>query len=353
MDQFLAGQREEGVTDSTGAFTIDGRKARAKMAHQLADPGAYILKLVQAAVAVESPVITVRISRLSLTLEFSAPSTELDSAGEVANSLGRLATLERGPLRHLAVGLNAAFGPSVEQVLWETPSGGLELSEGSLALVPSSSSAFRFTIRKKRPIFPWFRGSFYLDELDCLSQRGTYVPSRLILDGREIYRPVWNRFGYAFSHPQSDEPSFPLEYRVDGEIAFWLAYPSGRWFVPRSRSRQVWNQDRKSAMIPSGAAVPHVIDGWDGQARIQAARALVGLPHNTGGRGRIIPIFDGVRMEPLVDLDLGYPGAQVVLDASHLGTDLTEFALVKDAGYTELIESARHFVSEAVNQLTN
>ncbi len=352
MDQFLAGQRAEGVAESVGTFTIDGRKARAKMANQLADPGAYVLKLVQAAIALRSPEITVKISRLALSLEFSTPAVSAICPHEVANSLGRVATLERGPLRHLAVGVNAAFGPNVDEVHWETGAGGISLSEEGILPTGRTAPGFRCTIRKRRPLFPWFRGSFYVDEIECLSQRCTYVPSRLLLDGRVIYRPIWNRFGYSFESAEVDAPSFPFEYRAQGGNGFWLAYPPGRWYQADTHQRQRWNQDRKSAMIPSGAAVPYVIQGWDGQARSKAASALVGLPHRTIGAGRIIPILDGVRMQPITGLDLGYPGAQVVLDASHLGTDLSELALIKDRSYEDLVSEARSQVADALRSFT-
>ena len=71
MDSFLKEQQNEGLPDSSGSFTIDGKMARRKLAaFQCAQPGSYLLKFVQAAVAASAPSLSVTVGRDELVLSF-------------------------------------------------------------------------------------------------------------------------------------------------------------------------------------------------------------------------------------------------------------------------------------------
>lgn len=76
LEGFLATQEEMGEWDSRAGFTIAVEKAREAMArYAIASPGFYLLKLIQASVALGSSQISVRLFRKEVVLSFHAPVT--------------------------------------------------------------------------------------------------------------------------------------------------------------------------------------------------------------------------------------------------------------------------------------
>lgn len=112
MDAVLADLRGDGRIDSEGGFSMDRDKAREKMRqYQLAEPGLYVLLLVQAAVRKGAARIDFRIDTDDLRMAFDgAPFTVGDFDGIYNAMFQREASESSRALADLAMGLNAAMG---------------------------------------------------------------------------------------------------------------------------------------------------------------------------------------------------------------------------------------------------
>lgn len=107
LERFLEGQRESGGWDSQGAFTIAASKAREKLARfALKTPQFYIVKLVQAGMALGAARMRVDGVRNGLALWFDGPA--LESPVELLTALSGAEVADEG-VRMLALGMNIAL----------------------------------------------------------------------------------------------------------------------------------------------------------------------------------------------------------------------------------------------------
>lgn len=325
MDSFLSHLKAEGIMDSHGAFTIDARLARSKMAaFQLSDPAGYVLKVVQAAVASGASTLEVKTGRDSLSISFDAEDGELTEPVIVGGAVLRVSSLHRCALRHLAVGLNAACG-LVDELRWETPSGTLVLTqEGMSVQAQGSSNGLRFTARRKRSGFQWFKGTPFLEELRRLSESCSYSPLNLRIDGREIERP---REAHACAPPVDHcgfaEPTVLLEGTSPGRGLRVYYGPSDGYEAVAAR-RWIRRPGKKG---------PLMLHAWSGQG-YEEAGAVFSISPAFRGEGTWQAVLDGVSLKP-VSATLEHPAASMIFDAGELTTDLSEFCLVQDQALAE------------------
>ncbi|MCA9797034.1 MAG: hypothetical protein KC910_34730, partial [Candidatus Eremiobacteraeota bacterium] len=128
FQQHLEALASEGRLDSSGKFSLNLQAARLKIAsHQFSEPNFYLLKLVQAAVAMGAYFIDIRPGPKEVEVLFGAsPEANLVSLGELGGQL--LAPLggKPGPARHLALGILAGPGEH-RQLEVIGPEGGFRL----------------------------------------------------------------------------------------------------------------------------------------------------------------------------------------------------------------------------------
>jgi hypothetical protein len=106
LEKLLDGYKDDGVEDSTGAFTIDFQKAREKLSKfQLADPHELILKLVQAGNLASSGMAVSCSGKLTVSYEGWNKELTLQKLADRLASASLI--VGDDPLTHLCVGLSA------------------------------------------------------------------------------------------------------------------------------------------------------------------------------------------------------------------------------------------------------
>ncbi|NDD31723.1 MAG: hypothetical protein EB084_26025, partial [Proteobacteria bacterium] len=110
-DRLLEHLRKAGTVDSEGFFTLDGRKAQAKMReYALVDAHEYVLEIIRAAVVGGASRIDVTADAQGVSV--SAPGWRVSDAFLEDPFAGIFLSQERNETldwRHLAIGLNAAL----------------------------------------------------------------------------------------------------------------------------------------------------------------------------------------------------------------------------------------------------
>ncbi len=350
MDRFLNEQRSEGALDSDGSFTIDSALARRKQSFfQLAQPGAYILKFVQAAVSAGASTLAVTVKRDQLTLSISNDQPEFTHIDQLANALFQLPS-ERGPLRHLAVGLNSACHETSLEVLWQTPDGTLAVGQDNVRVLEASETTPRLVVKKPRRLFQWFRGNFFVNEIAHLSRACQYAPLDITLDGRPLERPLLSRTtGSVIDKLGLTHPHHLLELVLPAKGGLRAHYPVGLYERLES-DLQLWLGPRPVGKASSQTPIPLLVDGWDGTSRALSAGAVVCVPACGRGSSEILPVLDGVCLSPLRRNDFGFSGLRILLDATDLNTDLSEFALIQDDELSFKLDWVRERLTEATER---
>lgn len=351
MDRFLSQQRSEGALDSNGSFTIDSALARRKQSSfQLAQPGAYILKFVQAAVRAGVSTLAVNVKRDQLTLSISSECPEFGQIEPLANALFQLPS-ERGSLRHLAIGLNAACHETPLEVLWRTPGGTLALSRDDVRLLGPTQATTELVVKKPRRLTQWFRGSLFANEVSHLSQSCPYAPVDIFLDGYPLAQPLLSRYsGPVLDNLDLSRPHFLFELVLPAVRGLRAHYPVGLYRQWKSGS-QLWVGTPPGGEASSQAPIPFLIDGWDGTSSTLAADAVICVPPSGRGSSEILPVQDGVCLTPLRRTDFGFLGLRIVLDVSDLKTDLSEFSLIQDDDLTFKLDWVGERLAESVDRL--
>ncbi len=131
LEALMSQLRADGELDSVGEFTLDRRRAREKMRHfQLADPRAYVLELVQAAVLTGATEARFEIDADDMRLEFDGrPFTAEDFDQLYSSMFARRKS--SGARRQLALGLNAAMALDPGHVHVESGGARMEMRAGA------------------------------------------------------------------------------------------------------------------------------------------------------------------------------------------------------------------------------
>ena len=185
LQDYLEALRKDGAQESTGRFTMDfAARARKMAAQQAQQPGLYVLKFIQAAVAAGAARVAIKLSRDFTELRFSAL--------EAVRSLN-LEHLIRGAhtgwQRHLSNCLEAALSTQPlelslskwdgEEWSWpqnSSPKAKMELGDLVVRLTPPRES-WRQRMFASRPI---------ADTRRDLHVRCTFCPIPVVVDGRII-----------------------------------------------------------------------------------------------------------------------------------------------------------------------
>ena len=356
MDHFLKNLRERGKHDSEGRFTLDAARARQKQAtFALAKPESYLLKFVQAAVAARASRLAITTRRNELLLSIESEHPNLLQLEPLADALFRLPSAPSA-LRHLAVGLNAASHACGQEIWWQGP-------EGTLALGPDESRRFddthsspRLVLRKRASRLPWPRPKLFKSELSQLPAACRYAPLEITVDNRPLERPRLGRvFGYGPDKLNLTRPHLlyelvlphPQGLRVDCALDF---YSSPEQTASNSNLK-LWRDPILEEPDLPEAPIPLLLDGWAPAAAALRAEAVIALPLTGISAAMILPVLDGVCLDPIRRREFGFQSLRLVLDVSELNTDLSEFSLLQDDRLTEKLERVRNCLLKATSHV--
>lgn len=116
IEDLLGELSQEGQLDSRGVFTLDAQAAVQKLSEfQLDDPSAYLIKIVQAAVASGARRCEMKVGMFSVECWLRGVNCSVTELGSIPGELLRSATAS--PARyHLAVALNGAISTVIETI---------------------------------------------------------------------------------------------------------------------------------------------------------------------------------------------------------------------------------------------
>ena len=197
LDSFLQGQAQGGQSLGTSAFSLNALKAREKLSRfALPEPGLWIVKLVQSAVAAGAEEIRVTFLRQKVEIEFTN-TCQWEAEDILAYISGAELPTDRG-LAHLVFGLSvSAFGPE-EQIAWSCGRHQIKLTEDGVEKSPNPHPAqikITVTRAKKRytlgqrlnfPVRHLMKQTAY--EYKALIDRCIQCPIPLKIDGYEMVR---------------------------------------------------------------------------------------------------------------------------------------------------------------------
>lgn len=185
--------RSEGRFDSEGMFTTSRTRAVGKLAAwQLPRPSAWILKVLQAAVASGSNQIMIKQSRRATVFAFD-PAETVDLA-VLSEALQSVKEVTSEPLRALAVGLRAVGVGQNRRFRVDAPAGVLEWSDQQLTLTPEANdrSGVRITVDFPRESRGRLIGNMIrslgvaTDEYLEVVHSAEASPIKIVFDGRRI-----------------------------------------------------------------------------------------------------------------------------------------------------------------------
>lgn len=352
MDQFVEQQKDAGSEESQGHFTISPKLAREKMRDfQLAHPGAYIAKIVQAANRAGVGRLDIKVTRASLVIRFHCEDEQLTQPDCVMGALLSSEAVPDSSLRHLIVGLNAAAAQDVHEVLWQTAEGTVRLTRGNIEILSDSVPDVRFVVRKKRTLVSWFRGTVYLEETRFIEQRCRFGSCEIRLDGRALSSyPRWDSFtGSKLDHIGlgSSSQNYSLAESLDRtDPQFWVVGPPVDEYENVTSGFLNLRRSSQAGLDP----IPLLYRGEATEERQGVSRALSIRPVLVGD-GWLGVVKDGVLLEP-VNADLGHPGVVVMTGAGDLKTDLSEFQIVRDSNLEEHLSEVRAWVTDQARSVS-
>lgn len=194
LESFVGRQTLAGTHVDSGSFGLDSLRARHKLAeYLLPQPGLWLVKLVQAAVALEAPKVVIQFGLRSVTVAFdpSLPLQAEDLLGEVmAGSL----PAERG-LFHLVTGIRSSAGSSTETVTWSAGGTRVRLDAEGTTVLPDPTEGFRLTAERpyrtrslaktlSTPLSHLVRQT--ADEYEAVASRCWVCPIPVLLDGMPL-----------------------------------------------------------------------------------------------------------------------------------------------------------------------
>ncbi len=395
LNRLLGDLRAEGSHDSEGAFTLSLDSALHKLSAHRMPPGAYLLKMVQAACRWGSQQVEIRLSgtraRVVMETPWVVDRDLLERA--VASPLG---SSPHPGLEHLLVGLMAASEMCEKPTCWLWDD-----SVTACLVLESNRLLVGYQKPPERPRFPagcivdlprrnrnlWLDLKYALDataEHHLVSENCRFAPLGVRLDGRCLNTPClsyfWNRPGESSIRLVERDLMPGRELGCDlvaveqpyDRMARHIELSGERYDVHRTQPfsyTQLLQLDYRPAEVPRttrGSHGPRI--GESGGQEYSAEIPLFGFPiqrlngHSswaTGiraslavplvllGPGRLFFVKDGVLLPPR-ELDLGCPGALALVSASGLDTDLSQLSVVENAAYEALMSEIRSHIGQMV-----
>ena len=149
LDQLLQSQQKEASYLDSAGFSIDSLRSRAKLAQfQLPEPGLWLVKLVQAAVALEATSIKIGFGQGQVNVQFWAPS--LPQASQILD-LVLSGQIPKDPaLLHLVTCIRCSACDATQSVHWSCGDHTVTLDSQGTSLSPFSEPVL-FRLSATRP----------------------------------------------------------------------------------------------------------------------------------------------------------------------------------------------------------
>ncbi|GMU57186.1 MAG: hypothetical protein AMXMBFR33_63320 [Candidatus Xenobia bacterium] len=339
------------------------------------DPGSYLLKIVQGAVAGQATRVEVRLGRRQVEIAFDSPEMSAVRPQRIADLLGSSLPVEEEALGEVLAGLRAARSMAPGSVTWTTGQGRLLVTRDDCRLEAGESlpeSRCRFLL--KQPARPLASIARRASEHRLAYTRCRFAPVAVVLDGRPVNDPVLD--------PLAGEGSLAEVLAADYPRGWLLAE---RYLVPRNfgpdllaapgpicrRARvyrlstvestrfgtlsergfhglmyeamRAWdfpgsNLHAKESHPALRFQIP--TDPQDRDARPLACVAAIGIPLALEGQSRVIAVRNGVTLDSR-PADLGCPGAVAVLSGRGLRVQPGTLRVMQDAAWEHWLEFLR------------
>lgn len=319
LDEFLSLERGAGTYQSEGEFTLSTRQSLEKLAaYQLKEPGLWLVKLVQCAVASGASHFQVNVRKDGLLVSFDAdPGLTARELWEAILDPSR--SLEAG-MQHLVVGMRALYGQH-DQLAWvcagPTQASMVALHGDSLEeRTTENSPRLGFQLVVNREITPGERVSGWLGrsliELETVGRYCWLAPIKITLEGREV------------QHRPDSLARLVASWEVRG-----TAETAGSMMVRRAKTKaKVVAQDGGDTLwepLPKKGK-PYLerrIDEHGGGAFVESLVTL-----ESGTESRLHYVYHGALVEgPTLQIALSKGFAvQVYAPVNELNVDLSEFA---------------------------
>lgn len=228
LEQFLASEAAQGLFHEAGQFKLDPEKALEKISQfALPEPGLWVVKMLQAAVASEAPEIHFKFGKREVEVRFRNPGWEAET---LLSQLLSALTPEEPALRHIFAGvLGAAMGFS-QEITWRCGSSSVLVDKDGPRSQPEEHGGENFCLVAKRPRrSPIGSGLFsspirYLfkqtaQEYKSLIERSRVCPIPLFIDGRKVESSYQVHFRQLPAIPRYDSES------SDGRRLFFAQIP--------------------------------------------------------------------------------------------------------------------------------
>lgn len=376
LELLLQAYQGQGELDSTGSFTVDPEKLRQKLSRfLLPEPHAYILKLIQWAVACQATRIKVEVGRRDVLLAHNGSSTDHNAAADWGFFLESHWQEDgwRTPEVELATALNALYQLSPARVVLLQHDGfqatvlevGKEGTRQTMERGRKSSHLNLIKIEGRRPTYgsrlaaqqhrpltaaflakvaAGFRANVPLAEKALLEACCLYCPVPLTVNGECINRPVFaltekewppifgkkpSRFSLVFSEVR-DLSEKGLLYRLSRSSEPELLAPAfhpgcslSSWYCPEARDSVVESRSANSFAV-KGLLSWMVSNKITVQktAPVNADTLTLFNPRLIAKGATVSGVVRGVCVE--TDYEPFLPNdSQTVLTDSALGTDLS------------------------------
>lgn len=364
LESLLDDLRARGVFESSDSFGIDVARGEVKAAQfQLADPGHYVLKVLQAAATSEATAVYVWLR--SNEVEVFAP-------GPVSREeIERLAN-GRPQNEHLMMGLRAGSVLKTRELYWELWEGndGVKLSfkkDGSLALsrerTNRKDSGSSFHLRKPQG---WFDPPPSMAaEHHAVSTRARHFPVPLKLDGRVLTGPLTHGQTATVAgqsvHADALLARRLLVARGPGLLTplkgSWLYEVEGRAQENPGSAHDALFFQRPNTFLTQLVRIDHEQPWFTPETtRLKpdlpdslTCHAELSLPLHGQGRGEVTFVKHGVSLTPL-KAELGWPGARAVVSLA-VTTDLSQFTVVQSVGLENMVLYLEAHVRSLKNDL--
>lgn len=340
LDDFLKDQRDDGTLESSGAFTLAWEQAREKMRQFMLPSGAhYVLKLVQVATMSGAPQVNFSLNRDSSECYFLADESELDLGIETLSDLLTRPPSHDSMQRCLAIALNGSLMDDPTQVTW-----GIWTSKDSRSLcieaqaireetdvacsrcepIPAGKALFHFLKKHQNG-----KGSISASasEHALLATRCGFGATDVVVDRRSVESslPSLNEAVWHKPFTESYQLATLVQVSDAGPLSIFIGDPTQRTMEGFWRMIEQPELDKLKGRPYLLRLEPERGIGIH-ERRLRAQRAI-SVPLNLEGPSSLIPVSHGVSLESVEILNCPW-GAEVVVSADSLKTDLTGFSVI-------------------------
>lgn len=196
LEALLGAQQGEGTFQGSSGFTLDAQSALRKLSeHQLGQPGLWLVKVVQAAVAAGAAEVRVTFGRIDVTVNFE-PAQRWQGESLLELVLSGQSPSDRA-LRHLVTGLRGSLSGRSEQVRWSYGQTRVAIAADGYHVEPQEESGIFSLTSRRRARLTSLRAlggglsrllRMTVDEQEALAARCFVSPVPIIVDGRALPR---------------------------------------------------------------------------------------------------------------------------------------------------------------------